>query len=327
MNHSEERAETRAADLEREQSELRAAQASVAADLAREREATAIHQRRQADAEAQLESTRATVNELRRLVDQARQGEGREDAGANDELQADLERSREEIGRMKKLLAAAQKALVAVQSEMERERATNADLRQAAEHVDQQLASARSNEVQALADIEAMRKERDAAVGELRTAQQWIADHQHAEAEFTTSESSAAAAPATASKSKTHAGAKKYAGSGELKEEDWQTIRLSSRHTFRKPPTVQINGDPGSLCDLSVGGCQLLSTSALKPNQTVKVQLPAESGPVVCTGKVVWTRLEPAAKGKLLSYRAGVQFSKAPEADIDPFVVQQATQA
>ena len=61
-----------------------------------------------------------------------------------------------------------------------------------------------------------------------------------------------------------------------------------------------------------IGGCQLLSPTALKPNQMVRIVLP-DTPPLTCAGKVVWTRLEPMGMGQPLGYRAGVRFTKADE--------------
>ena len=96
---------------------------------------------------------------------------------------------------------------------------------------------------------------------------------------------------------------------------------------FKKAVAVQINGDSGTLFDLSISGCQLLSPSALKPNQIIKVQLSSGPPPVTCTGKVVWTRLEPAGKGRPLSYRAGVRFTKADEEAIETFAARHGASA
>jgi hypothetical protein len=52
--------------------------------------------------------------------------------------------------------------------------------------------------------------------------------------------------------------------------------------------------------------------------------LPAETTPVACSGKVVWTRLEPMAAGQPLGYRAGVRFTKADEVAIEAFIARYA---
>jgi hypothetical protein len=51
------------------------------------------------------------------------------------------------------------------------------------------------------------------------------------------------------------------------------------------------------------------------------------STPVTCSGKVVWTRLEPMAAGQPLGYRAGVHFTKSDEAAIEAFAARHATPA
>ena len=52
----------------------------------------------------------------------------------------------------------------------------------------------------------------------------------------------------------------------------------------------------------------------------VKIVLP-DVPPVTCSGKVIWTRLEPMAVGQPLGYRAGVRFSKALRAALPIYVV------
>ena len=110
-------------------------------------------------------------------------------------------------------------------------------------------------------------------------------------------------------------------------DDGWQAVRLANRYVFGKEIVVQINGDPGRLFDLSITGCQLLSPKALKPNHTVKVTLPDGKKPVICTGTVVWTRLEPPAGGQALRYRAGVRFTKADELAIEAFAAHHGATA
>jgi hypothetical protein len=99
----------------------------------------------------------------------------------------------------------------------------------------------------------------------------------------------------------------------------WAPVRLAERFRFPEPLAVPINGDSGLLCDLSILGCQVVSGSALKPNQKVKVVLPTEV-PLTCTGKVMWARLEPSPKGRGFGYRAGVQFVKPPQDVLASFI-------
>src|SRR5262249_18130492 len=96
----------------------------------------------------------------------------------------------------------------------------------------------------------------------------------------------------------------------------WVSVRMAPRYGFSEPIVVQINGTPGQLTDLSVGGCQVLSPNALKPNQTVKVTLPTSPRPLNCGGKIVWAKLEAPALGRPAGYRAGVQFTKPDQAAV-----------
>jgi hypothetical protein len=97
-------------------------------------------------------------------------------------------------------------------------------------------------------------------------------------------------------------------------------IRLAVRYSFREPIEIQTNGDLGVLVDLSTAGCQLVSSSAVRPNQVVKVILPSAEAPIVCTGKVMWARFEPRAAGRSLGYRAGVQFTKPDQPALEAFM-------
>ena len=49
--------------------------------------------------------------------------------------------------------------------------------------------------------------------------------------------------------------------------------------------------------------------------------LPADPKPCVCTGKVVWAKLEAPSKGRPSGYRAGIQFSRADEDAIEAFII------
>jgi hypothetical protein len=72
-----------------------------------------------------------------------------------------------------------------------------------------------------------------------------------------------------------------------------------------------------------VTGCQLLFPQALKTHQTVQVLLPGETRPLVCSGRVVWARLERPAPGAPIRCRAGVRFVQANEAAIETFAAKR----
>jgi hypothetical protein len=77
--------------------------------------------------------------------------------------------------------------------------------------------------------------------------------------------------------------------------------------------------------DLSFAGGLVVSRASVKPNQLLKVVLPSSAPPVVCSGKVVWARLEPSAGGRPAGYRAGVQFTKPDESAIAAFIAAHAS--
>ena len=123
--------------------------------------------------------------------------------------------------------------------------------------------------------------------------------------------------PLTASKPKKSPAAIKTA----VPDSEWVAVRMTTRYGFREPTEVLVNGNAVQLCDLSTEGCQILSPATLRPNQAVKVQLATDPGPTVCSGKVVWAKLEAPAPDRPSAYRAGVQFSRPDEAAIEAFII------
>jgi PilZ domain len=308
----------------------RAAHEAVAADLAEERKAVPNRDHAQAKLQSQLEAERATVAELRQAAARA------------EELSATLSResskgheAHEEAALLQTSLADAQRALAAAQAELETERAAMVEVRQFAEYSDQQLASARSNEAQTVADhqklsaqLDALSKERSALIDELATARSAIAQPREVQPEPAAAASLASphVEPHTPKgKAKAHAPASAKKQQIEP-EEGWQSVRLAVRYMFSTDLSVQVNGNPARIFDISISGCQLLSPTALKPNQMVKIVLP-DVPPVTCSGKVIWTRLEPMAVGQPLGYRAGVRFTKADEIAIETFAARYANPA
>src|SRR6185503_6982891 len=154
---------------------------------------------------------------------------------------------------------------------------------------------------------------------ELTAARKWINDLREAEAEFALPAAPKhVEAPKAKAKTPTTASPPPKLKTPPAGEESWQAVRLANRYVFNTELVVQVNGDPARLFDISISGCQLLSPTALKPNQMVKILLP-DKPPIACAGKVVWTRLEPMGMGQPLGYRAGVRFSKVDEAAIEVF--------
>jgi hypothetical protein len=162
-------------------------------------------------------------------------------------------------------------------------------------------------------------RERDALVAELVTLRQTVEASAQA-ASHAMPPIAEASAPVSAAEPQAPSAPPAAATMVPGGEEGWGPIRLASRYVFREPITVQANGDSGLLFDLSVTGCQLVSTNAMRPNQMVKVLLPIESGPLTCAGKVMWARFEPATAGRPNGYRGGSQFTRPDQDAIEAFI-------
>jgi hypothetical protein len=312
-------AESRSAALERERNEAADAHNAILAELERTQNALAESERAHAELQSQIDGLRRENSGLHEAVRRSQQQIASMDDARSEQRAMHDERA-SDLEEFQQALDEARRALAAAEGELEGERAARDDLRRIAESTDQQLASARSGEVQALATLDRVTAERDALASELNAARQWIAEMQAAEAEFGALTTDDAHVPAPGPSSARPGIEAPRTAARPPEDEGWQAVRLASRYAFAEPLTVLINGNPGRLCDLSISGCQVLSPTALKPNQVVKIQLSSDlAAPVTCTGRIVWTRLEPAGPGRPLSYRAGVRFTAADEQAIESF--------
>jgi hypothetical protein len=296
LRWSLERTENRLAALEREHADARASSDADREKL--EAGGAALHQTK-----AELEAERAALAGVRVDLEQARAG---------------LETERAALDRTR--------------AELEAERAANEALRSQLGDVDAQQSDldAASQRVGALtAERDALAVELLGVRNELAAAQRWIQELREAEAEFAAAAAAGAAGAggagaATAAAARTDSdkpSIRPATATVEGPDGGWQAIRLASRFVFSKAVAIEINSAPATLLDVSVSGCQLVSESPLKPHQTVKVQL-ASAPLLVCSGKIVWTRLELAGAGRPPAYRAGVRFIAPDEAAIEAFAAR-----
>jgi len=96
-------------------------------------------------------------------------------------------------------------------------------------------------------------------------------------------------------------------------------VRRAVRIPMPDGVQAQVNGVPASIVDLSTLGAQVISPRALKPNQSVRVQLADSRGGMVRTlAGVAWAAFElpPGAPPR---YRVGVEFQGADPAAIEAF--------
>ncbi len=104
-------------------------------------------------------------------------------------------------------------------------------------------------------------------------------------------------------------------------------VRRAVRVPMPEGVQAQVNGVPAALVDLSTLGAQVISARALRPNQSVRVQLADERGVVVRTrAGVAWAAFElpPGAPPR---YRAGVEFQDTDPAAIEAFYERLASSA
>jgi hypothetical protein len=91
---------------------------------------------------------------------------------------------------------------------------------------------------------------------------------------------------------------------------DQRGTRRAQRFKMAANVTAQVEGRAAMLIDLSTVGAQVVSTTALKPNQELTVALPDDVGTVRFKTMVVWTSFEiPPNSGP--RYRAGLNFVDA----------------
>jgi hypothetical protein len=100
---------------------------------------------------------------------------------------------------------------------------------------------------------------------------------------------------------------------------DYQGTRRTTRFLISDPTDILVDGNRGSLVNLSRAGGQLLTSSILKPNQRVRVSLTDDAGTVRCIASVVWAKYE-IPKGTSPRYRVGLEFIDPDGAALDGFI-------
>ncbi len=292
------------------------AEAQVLLDRARSDAESRLERERLA-AQATLEAERESVAELRKALDQARhQLSVLVDAKA--ETQMGAAETQEALAHSRNEIRTLRDELEASRTRIEKLAGEQADTERSLKRAESQL--------------KLVTRERDALIEQPPAA----AAPAPAPARPTTVEAKTAPAETPArGKKATDKGAEKSVDkadrsadmsavekAAQAADTEWAAIRMSPRYSFNEPIDVQINGGVSTLVDLSVGGCQVLSATSLKPNQSVKVAIPHEPKAIACSGKVVWAKLEAPSKGRPSGYRAGVEFSKADQATIEAFIIK-----
>lgn len=99
---------------------------------------------------------------------------------------------------------------------------------------------------------------------------------------------------------------------------DWRGTRRVTRARIAADIDVHVDGAEARLIDLSTLGAQVVSASALRPGQRVRVALPVE--PVARMAAVVaWVSFELPKGRPAPQYRAGLEFLNPETASLERF--------
>jgi hypothetical protein len=104
---------------------------------------------------------------------------------------------------------------------------------------------------------------------------------------------------------------------------DWRGTRRVPRIRMRTGIEVQVDGNVAKLVDLSTLGAQVVSTSALKPNQRVRFVLSVAAGARL-SATIAWANFELPQGKAAPQYRAGLEFVDADKNTIERFCVTHA---
>lgn len=95
--------------------------------------------------------------------------------------------------------------------------------------------------------------------------------------------------------------------------------RDAKRVKIRRGTHVSVDGIPGELVDLSVGGAQAVLRQMVKPNQLVRLIFPTAAGQLICKGRIVWVLYEQPGTS-LSVYRFGVKFTEVDLRAVEDFM-------
>jgi CheY-like chemotaxis protein len=100
---------------------------------------------------------------------------------------------------------------------------------------------------------------------------------------------------------------------------DWHGTRRAPRYRVRSGVEIQVDGNPANLVDLSTAGAQLLSSTILRPNQKVRLNVPSDEFVLRFRGAIAWAKFELPSPNEAPRYRAGVEFLDADSGAVDDF--------
>ena len=98
---------------------------------------------------------------------------------------------------------------------------------------------------------------------------------------------------------------------------DYRGTRRVPRFRMEDGTEAQVDGASAQVVDLSVSGAQVVTASALRPQQRVRITLSDHAGVMRFNGAVAWASFE--IPNSIPRYRAGIEFSDAHTAAIEGF--------
>jgi len=101
----------------------------------------------------------------------------------------------------------------------------------------------------------------------------------------------------------------------DLSGVDWGGTRRADRTTVKPGIEIQLDGNPGTIVDVSTIGAQVLSPTILRPNQKVRVNITDDEVALRFRGTIAWAKFE-LASGRPV-YRAGVEFADSDGAALE----------
>ena len=104
---------------------------------------------------------------------------------------------------------------------------------------------------------------------------------------------------------------------------DYCGTRRAPRFPVTDAAAVVVNGENGTLVNLSSTGAQVLVRMRLRPSEPLRLALVDADAEVTVRGVVAWSSVETAEGG--LAYRAGVEFINPDALSLDAFCVRRMT--
>jgi hypothetical protein len=99
---------------------------------------------------------------------------------------------------------------------------------------------------------------------------------------------------------------------------DHYGTRRAPRFKVSGTVDVLIDGNTGTLVDVSTAGAQVLTPAVLKPNQRIRMALPEDGSAIRFNATVIWAKFEiPPHSGP--HYRAGIEFIDASASALDAY--------